>query len=362
MKSNELKTQSLAELKKQILAANVAYRDGHPVMDDQTFDGLCDEYQKLVPEDEWNAFRDSLHEAGGKVKHPFIMGSLNKLKAENPNDVKQFIKDYVTGCLNISAKVDGISSRAHYEDGMLMSLTTRGDGSFGMNITDKMSYIKSLPAKIKCKDTLDIRGELVILKDDFEDLNAKNINAFANSRNACAGIMNRKDWNADDVSHVSFIAYTVLGQEYGKATQFSFLSTNGFKCAWNKNFTQEECFDEAFVDRLVEFASQDFDYDTDGLVLSDALYKNEDRYRPVAQVAFKTNQQIGETKLVDVVWEGPSKDGFMCPVGLVDPIELGGVTISRVTLHNLDVILWQPISIEFQACITERPDHLWVIP
>lgn len=326
------------KLKKQILAANIAYRDGHPVMDDQVFDDLCDEYQKLVSEDEWNVFRDSLHEVGGKVKHPFIMGSLNKLKAENPDDVKQFIKDYVTGCLNISAKVDGISSRAHYEHGALVSLTTRGDGNFGMNITDKMSCIKSLPAKIKCKDTLDIRGELVILKNDFDSLNAESNNAFANSRNACAGIMNRKDWNADDVSHVSFIAYTVLGQKYGKATQFSFLSTNGFKCTWNKNFTQEECSDEAFVDRLVEFASQDFDYDTDGLVLSDALYKNEDRYRPVAQVAFKTNQQIGETKLVDVVWEGPSKDGFMCPVGLVDPIELGGATISRVTLHNLDVI------------------------
>lgn len=329
---------NIEDLKKQILAANIAYRDGHPVMDDQAFDDLCDEYQKLVSEDEWNVFRDSLHEVGGKVKHPFIMGSLNKLKAENPDDVKQFIKDYVTECLNISAKVDGISSRAHYEHGALVSLTTRGDGNFGMNITDKMLYIKSLPAKIKCKDTLDIRGELVILKNDFDNLNAESNNAFANSRNACAGIMNRKDWNADDVSHVSFIAYTVLGQKYRKATQFSFLSINGFKCTWNKNFTQEECSDEAFVDRLVEFASQDFEYDTDGLVLSDALYKNEDRYRPVAQVAFKTNQQIGETKLVDVTWEGPSKDGFMCPVGLVDPIELGGATISRVTLHNLDVI------------------------
>lgn len=326
------------ELKEKILAANAAYRSGTPIMSDQTFDDLCDEYQKLVSEDEWNEFRNSLHEVAGKVKHPFIMGSLDKLKADEPDNVKKFIRTYVTACLNISAKVDGISSRAHYEGGKLMSLTTRGDGEHGENITDKMDVIKNLPHEIECKDTLDIRGELVILKDDFDALNEENGGKFANARNACAGIMNRKDWNENDVSRVSFIAYTVLGQAYGKAAQFSFLSTNGFKCAWSKNCTSEEYLDEAFASKLIEYASQEFDYEMDGLVLADMLYKNEDKYRPDAMVAFKINQQVGVTRLVDVKFEGPSKNGLHIPVAVVDPVNLGGATIIRCTLHNLDFI------------------------
>ena len=330
--------KNIEQLKAQITSANAAYRDGHPTMSDQVFDGLCDEFKSMMPDDEYSAFRDSLHEGKGKVKHPFIMGSLDKLKAEEPCNVKKFISTYVTTCLNISAKVDGISSRAHYEDGKLVSLTTRGAGSYGENITDKMGFRKSLPHEIKCKDALDVRGELVILKDDFEALNDDNGSKFANARNACAGIMNRKDWSKDDVSHVSFIAYTVLGQAYGKATQFSFLRTNGFKCAWSKNCTREEFSSESFVSKLVEYASQDFGYDTDGLVMSDSLYKNEDKYRPDAQVAFKTNQQAGITRLVDVKFEGPSKNGLHIPVAIVDPINLGGATVTRCTLHNLDFI------------------------
>ena len=66
------------ELKKQILAANKAYRDGHPTMSDQAFDDLCDKLEKSISKEEYASFRDSLHEGKGKVKHPFIMGSLDK--------------------------------------------------------------------------------------------------------------------------------------------------------------------------------------------------------------------------------------------------------------------------------------------
>ena len=162
---------NIDELKKQIVAANKAYRDGHPTMSDQAFDDLCEELEKLVPQDDYASFRDSLNEGKGKVKHPFIMVSLDKIKRENPEDVKKFIQEHVSTCLNVSAKIDGISGRAHYENGKLMSLSTRGNGYFGEPLDDKMMFIKNLPHEIDIKDTIDVRGELVILNDDFELLN-----------------------------------------------------------------------------------------------------------------------------------------------------------------------------------------------
>lgn len=333
------------EIKSKIIEANAAYRSGEALMSDAEYDALLEQYKSISSEDEYSDFTESLNEGvveqGSKVKHPFIMGSLHKLKYETPDEVREFIKKYCHS-LNISAKIDGISCRLHYENGKLVSASTRGDGYEGTDLTDKIPFVGFAPNKLgngklsSEYSNIDIRGELVILKRDFSRIEEK----FANPRNAVAGIMNRKDWNQEDVSDVSFIAYTILGQQFTKEEQFALLDAWGFKTAWHETFRPYFFKDKRLdvVEELFKYASQKFEYEVDGLVLCDGQYRNEDKYKPDACKAFKTNQQIGETKLVDVIWEGPSKDGFMCPVGLVDPIELGGATISRVTLHNLDVI------------------------
>ena len=114
---------AIDELKNKIASANKAYRSGNPIMSDQAWDDLLESLQKQISEDDFNIFRDSLHEVKGKVKHPFIMGSLDKLKAEEPAEVKKFIKDHCR-TLNVSAKVDGISCRLHYENEKLVSAFT----------------------------------------------------------------------------------------------------------------------------------------------------------------------------------------------------------------------------------------------
>lgn len=329
----EIKENEISALELKISAANKAYRDGHPTMSDQAFDDLCDRYRSLVSAEVYSLFRDTLHEVAGKVKHPFVMGSLNKLKAEEPEEVLRFIKEHISTTLNISAKVDGISSRAHYEDGRLVSLTSRGDGYFGEDFTSKMVFIKGLPKQISLGGSVDVRGELVICDEDFA-----NMSGYANARNACAGIMNRKDWDKNDVSKISFVAYTVLGTVFNKSKQFTELEENGFNVAWHFDYTSAWYGNSDFIETLVKDASQDFGYDTDGLVLCDSTYRNEDKYRPDACEAFKINQQVATTRLLDVEWSGPSKDGFFVGVGIIDPVTLGGATIERVTLHNLDFI------------------------
>ena len=334
---------NIKELKAKILAANTAYRSGDSIISDQEFDDLCEEYQKLVTADEYEEFRNSLHEVKGKVKHPYIMGSLDKFKYEEPEKIKQFILDHCNGGINISAKVDGISCRLHYEDGKLTSASTRGDGYFGEDLTDKIQYVKGVPKILgngKSGDrvrSIDIRGELVILKDDFAKMTG-----FANARNACAGIMNRKDWKAEDISKVTFVAYTILGKEFCKEEQFALLSAwGGFKVAWNINYSSKYYYYDRKLepaDELFALVSQDFEYDVDGLVICGNLYKNEDKYRPDECIAFKTNQLIATTRVNDVSFDGPSKDGYFIPVAELEPVELGGATISRAHLHNLNYI------------------------
>lgn len=345
-----LNNMNTTELKSKILTANAAYRSGDALISDQEFDNLCEEYQKLVSADEYEKFRDSLHEAKGKVKHPYIMGSLDKFKYEEPEKIKQFILDHCNGGINISAKIDGISCRLHYEDGKLVSAASRGDGYFGEDLTDKIQYVKGVPkilgnrkggSRIK---SIDIRGELVILKDDFAKMTG-----FANARNACAGIMNRKDFKPEDVSNVTFVAYTILGKEFCKEEQFALLSAcGGFKVAWNINYGSKYYYYDRKLEPADEFfalVSQDFEYDVDGLVVCGNLYRNEDKYRPDECIAFKTNQLIATTRIIDIDWSEVSKDGFIIPVAILEPVELGGSVISRATLHNLDVL--EKLNIDF---------------
>lgn len=334
---------TVEKLIEKITLANKAYRDGSPIMSDQDFDDLCESLKFLMDDDDkYSAFIDTLHEVAGKVKHPFIMGSLDKLKYDEPKTVREFISTCCSDSLNVSAKVDGISCRLHYKNGQLVSATTRGDGEFGVDLTDKIDFVKFIPERIKNDkhntsiDSLDIRGELVILKKDFSEIEE----SFANPRNAVAGIVNRKDWVKEDVSNVSFIAYTVLGSEFTKEEQFKLLEDWGFKTAWNKTFSKDYFSSKGLdvVEELFKYASQSFEYETDGLVICSGQYRNEEKYRPTAQKAFKINQQIAETRLIDISWEGPSKDGVFVPVALISPVELGGATVSRVTLHNLDLV------------------------
>lgn len=326
------------ELKSKILNANKTYREGKPIMTDIQFDELVEQFQALVSEDEYNEFRNSLHETAGKIKHSFIMGSLDKLKIEEPENIKKFISTFITTTMNVSAKVDGISCRLHYENGNLISASTRGNGYFGEDLTDKIKYVKSIPQTIECTDELDIRGELVILKDDFAKLEG-----FANARNACAGIMNKKYWNKDEVSNVSFVCYTILGKKYNKEVQFKMLEQNGFYVAKHSCYRVKQYSDIELINALMADASYDYPYDVDGLVICDSSYRNEDEYRPDACKAVKINQLIAITQIVDIAFEGPSKDGQFIPVAILEPVQLGGATVSRATCHNLDYLFEKEI-------------------
>lgn len=209
---------------------------------------------------------------------------------------------------------------------------------YGQDITSKAKYIKGLPQTIPYgvwdNFTGSIRGELVIMREDFEGIKDN----FSNRRNAVAGIINRKNgdkkFNPDELRRISFVPYSILGNQYAKEEQFGFLEDVGFNVAWNVLIAKEG-IDDTIVDWLFKTAQDELPYDTDGLVLSDSEYRNEDAYRPKAQVAFKINQSSAVTKIIGFDWGTPSASGRMTPVALLEPVEIAGVIVKRVTCNNI---------------------------
>lgn len=325
----------MTTLKDKIIAANKAYRIGRPIMSDIEFDNLCEQYEKQVSKEEYDAFRNSLHEETGKVKHPFVMGSLDKLKIEEPEKIFDWIKKYNIETLSVSAKVDGISCRLHYnKEGDFVSATTRGDGYAGVDITDKVKYVKGIPSLPYLKNEIDIRGELVITNDDFIPL-AKTLK---NPRNACAGIMGQKNADPELLKHVSFIAYEIMGGKIEKDVQLDILENHfHFNVVPHSEIQVSVISDKQLKTILEDSIKVDYGFPTDGIVVSDILYKAEDEYRPKAQKAVKIANMFGaESVLVDVLWDKPSKNGRITPVGIIEPTPIDGALITKVTLNNLD--------------------------
>lgn len=334
------------ELIAKIIDANSKYREGEPIMSDQEYDDLLDQLRGMITDSEFETFIDTLNEGSveknsdGKVKHPFIMGSMTKVKAEDPDEVKKFLKDGIKTRMSVSAKVDGISSRASYKNGKLVGLYSRGDGSYGVDFSDKSGFIKDLPTTLNHKFTGEVRGELVCFKSDFEGIKDK----YANPRNFVAGCMNRKvgdkKFNLDELKLISFVPYTILGYEYTKQEQFALLDAFGFKIA--KNFTiakddiKDDINDVLFMQTTIW--TNELDYEIDGLIICDVNWKNEDKYRPDCAKAYKINQGIGTTKVIGFDWGKPSANGKLTPVALLEPIVLCGTTVKRVTCNNISFI------------------------
>lgn len=348
-------------LKSEIKKANEAYRVGHPIMDDLSYDELLEQYKEFVPAEEYEAFARTLHEKSGKVKLPYLLGSLTKLKCQEPETIARFAAKYAPDRLHVSAKVDGISACLVYKANKLVHAATRGDGEFGESLDDKIRFVKGVVPELPLptKKNLAIRGELVILKKDFESMDG------TSPRNVCAGIMNRKrtskEWREEDLYKVTFIPYTVLGGEYTKAEQFQLLKDCGFQTTWStvvQGYAYEQLRKSpaALADAMFKYATQDLPYEIDGVVISDTGYRNEDKYYPDAQAAVKTNTMVAETTLIDVSWEGPSKDGVVFPVAVFESVSLGGAMIAKATLHNLDYIAGLGIKYGCRISVSKRGD------
>ena len=357
MDSNNI---NLNDIKQKIVEANKAYREGQSFLTDQEYDDLLESLKTEMSEEEYEVFVSTLNEGAieknvdGKVKHPFVMGSMEKIKEESPDEVKKWIGENIKTKMSISAKVDGISCRATYKNGVLVGIYSRGDGYFGMDFTPKAKYIKCLPSKLNYNFSGDVRGELVCFKSDFESIKDK----YANPRNFVAGCLNRKEFNEEEVSLVTFVPYTIFGDSYTKIEQFMLLSKMGFRVVDNINISESDIGDDVndvLFNQTTKWMNE-LDYEIDGLIICDETWKNEDKYRPDGCKAYKVNLGVGVTKVIGFDWGTPSANGRMTPVALLEPISLCGTIVKRVTCCNVSYLERMGIEIGKNVKVCKRGD------
>ena len=333
---------SLQELVQLIEYHNQRYwKLGEPEISDDDYDRLMVELRSRDPNHpllHWVGTQRTAS-AGGKVKLAKPMLSLDK--AYSLEEVVEWAQKYIRSkdeLLLAQPKYDGISANF---DGTI--LATRGDGEIGEDISDKLPLIELEAPNYTGQLNRPARGEIVIRKDDFANLYShiykKGGGVYKNSRNAVAGIMGLKD-------------ISDMIRQHAKLTLADY-SLVSFKIKFSE-----------LSGRFAEIIEtvEALPYPTDGVVfkLADTAYSESlgaTSHHPRGQIAFKFSGIRRKTKLLAVEWSFGKN--ALTPVAELDPVEIGGVTIKRATLHNAQNIIDMDIQIHDEVTVERAGD---VIP
>ena len=259
-----------------------------------------------------------------KVNLPYEMWSMDKIKPDSgalPAWVNKYKGPYVLSC-----KLDGVSG-LYSTEGETPKLYTRGDGKVGQDISHLLGTIKLPTTK-----GIVVRGEFLISKATFE---SKYASQFANPRNLVSGIVNAKAV-AGKAADLDFVTYEVVVPKLKPSEQLQKLTDLGFKVVEHK--TETALTNELLSDYLVDMR-KNHPYEIDGIIVTDDAIHPRVSGNPDHAFAFKMmlSDQKAEAKVVDVEWS-PSKDGFLKPRVRIEPIKLGGVTITYATGYNAKFI------------------------
>ena len=285
-----------------------------------------------------------------KSKLPYEMWSMNKLKP-NTKEIDNWIKKY-NGPYLISCKLDGISALYIYnKEKDQESLFTRGNGIYGQDITSLIPYL--IHKKLNMSDpktgyiindesnisnnfdkNYAIRGEIIIKKNIY---NKNYSNSSANSRNFVAGIINKKVIDPEILLDIDFVPYEVIDPILTPLDQLKIIQ-NEWILPPVKYDLIDKITNELLSEKLNEWR-ENYDYLIDGIIVTDNKIYNRISKNPEHSFAFKQllSDEYAETSVVDVIWT-PSKDGYLKPVVVVEPIELDGVCIKKVTGNNANYI------------------------
>ncbi len=284
-----------------------------------------------------------------KVTHAERMISLADVFSED--EVREWLisNEKLVGKINeffTDIKMDGLACALHYEDGLLVRAVTRGDGLVGEDVTMNVRTIENVPLSIPEKGHVEARGEIVIFKKDFEELNAKQKKSgdkpFANPRNLAAGSIRQLDPRIAASRNLKFMAYDLVTPNLPKhSAAYAKLRELGFRTSGeDKVFTNiEDVFKEI---KHLETYRQTLPFNTDGMVI-----KINDRQvyqklgivgkTPRGAVAFKFPAEEATTVVKDIVIS-IGRTGAATPVAIFDPVQLAGSTVKHASLHNADEI------------------------
>ncbi|MFP4478184.1 MAG: NAD-dependent DNA ligase LigA [Candidatus Izemoplasmatales bacterium] len=358
------------ELKKLINHYNYEYYvKDNPSVSDVEYDQLMKELIELEEEHpEYKTPDSPTQRVGGqvsskfeKVEHERPMLSLSNVFSEEEiksfdKRIRKVVKDYT---YTVELKIDGLSVSMIYEDGYFKRAATRGNSVVGEDITENVKTIKSLPLKIDFKDKLEVRGEIFISKNNFNQINKvrkeKGEELFKNPRNAAAGTMRQLDPKV--VHQRRLDAYIYYGFHDDFTNHYHSLMTLK-SLGFNVNEKTTYCENiEGVIDFIneIEKIKHDLPYEIDGIVIkvNELKYYDEIGYTskfPKWATAFKFPTEEKETLLNNIEFQ-VGRTGVIKPVAYLEPVDISGSSVSRATLHNEDFIKSRDIRINDHVII-----------
>lgn len=281
-----------------------------------------------------------------KVKHKHIMGSLkNCFDVDDLNKFFSFLPDQSE--LVVQSKFDGLALELVYQQGKLISASTRGDGFIGEDVLKNVLTIGSIPKEIPIQKETIVYGEVLMFREVFNQLNqerlAKGEKPFANPRNAAAGSLRQLDPEITRQRQLQFIPYTIEPKQTYKtySEMTSDLSRLGFNTFVKGIVTYP--LDKDTLGKMVsehEVTRKTDQYDTDGIVfkVNDLRHaKPNEGKLPNWACAFKLDPESETTQVVDIVVQ-IGRTGAITPVAILTPVLVSGSIVSRATLNNASFI------------------------
>lgn len=340
-----------------------------PLVEDAVYDGLFSELKKLEQEHPDLITSDSPTQRVGsalkggfkKVAHSTRMLSLNDVFSRE--DVEAWVRRMDKMLPDIQheffadVKMDGLACALIYEDGVLVRAVTRGDSYVGEDVTNNVRTIKNVPLRLQkvpgyeafLAGVTEIRGEIVILKDDFKRLNRRQIERgeaeFKNPRNLAAGTIRQLDPKLVASRPLTFVAYDIVRGDSSEidtaAAAYEAIRKLGVRC--NKDAAILPDLDA--VMRFVDYWDKNrhgLAYDTDGLVIKVNNRRQFEKLgvvgkQPRGAVAYKYAAERATTIIKDIVIS-IGRTGAATPVAVFDPVLVAGTTVQHASLHNADEI------------------------
>ena len=352
--------KELLARQRELTARLNVYRDEYynknaPSVSDAVYDRLFDELVGLEEQTGVIMTNSPTQTVGYPVvsglpeaKHDIPLLSLDKTKLVN--DLLSFQGGRT---VNLSLKLDGLTTEIIYEGGILQRLSTRGDGDVGDDITHNAAAIEGIPMQIPYKERLVVVGESFIRNSDFERLRQTLVDStgkpYKNSRNLAAGSVRAYNSSVCAQRCVHFLPFAVIDglpeleaetdskrMKLAKITEFGFGRVRSLQFATANNDMME-----LHIKVLKDKAAEE-DLPIDGLVLSYdsisySLTCGRTGHHFKDGIAFKFEDDLFESRLDHIEWT-PTRSGEISPVAVFDTVEIDGCDVSRATLHNLSFI------------------------
>ena len=320
------------DLEQLYFQAKESYYSGAPVMTDDEFDRLEQNLLSLGSDAPYIVGAD---DRKAKYSHPSPMLSLSKFQAlvngtPPTEQAVDWMKKFGSTSFEITPKYDGNAANAIYINGKLTQVLSRGNGTKGRDITDKIRH--NLPSAVDFKGILEVRGEIVIQVSTFNEKYAQ----FKNPRNYVAGVLNRDENPSDVIADLDFIPLEIR-QHNNEETYYIESHILGFKHKPRIFYCgpESESFVAAYTD-MVNYRKI-CQYQLDGFVIKahEGLRSSwgENGHHPNWAVAIKFPPKEAITKILDIQWNW-GKTGEVTPVAIMESVDLDGSTVSRATMFN----------------------------